>query len=164
MLPKSICFVDLETTGTNAYFGKIIEIGILKVENNKVVKRYKQLLNPQTYLDPFIENLTGIRAYELENQPTFESIKDEIYEILKDSVFVAHNVRFDYGFIKSEFRRAGITYKSKHFCTIKLARLLYPDLKKYNLDSIIQNFNIKCANRHRAFDDAAVLWEFVKKK
>lgn len=161
-LPNSICFVDLETSGMSSYYSRIIEIGIIKIENGKVVKKYKQLINPEKYIDPFITNLTGITPKMLENAPTFDSVKDEILEILKDSIFVAHNVRFDYGFIRQEFKKFDITYTSKHFCTVKLARFLFPTLKYYNLDSIIQNFGIECKNRHRAFDDALVLWKFYQ--
>lgn len=160
MLPDSICFVDIETTGTSARYNRIIEIGILKYKNNKLVKKYSQLINPETTVDPFIENLTGIRNKDLINAPIFKDIKEDILDILDDSIFVAHNVRFDYGFLKNEFKRNGINFNSKHFCTVKLARILYPNLKKYNLDSIIENFNIECKKRHRAFDDAEVISKF----
>jgi DNA polymerase-3 subunit epsilon len=163
MLPTSLSFVDIETTGANPISGRVIEIGILRVENNKLVKTYKTLINPQTYVDPFIENMTGITQDLLETAPTFEQIKDEILEILDGSVFVAHNVRFDYGFLRNEYRRFGQQFSFKHFCTVKLARLLYPGHARYNLDSIMERFNITCENRHRAFDDAKVLWEFYQK-
>lgn len=163
MLPTALSFVDIETTGTNPVSGRIIEIGILRVEENRLVKTYKTLINPQRYIDPFIQNLTGITQEHLENAPTFEHIKDEILEILQDSIFVAHNVRFDYGFLRNEYRRFGHSFSAKHFCTVKLARLLYPNFSKYNLDSIMERFNISCENRHRAFDDAKVLWEFYQK-
>ncbi len=163
MLPKSICFIDTETTGLNASYNRIIEVGVLKVVEGELVKEFKTLVNPQTYVDPFIQSMTGISATALEKAPTFEEIKDELSALLEDSIFVAHNVRFDYGFIRNEFKRYGVKFSSKHFCTVKLARLLYPNQKRYNLDAIIQNFNIKCENRHRAFDDAKVLWEFYQK-
>lgn len=162
MLPGSICFVDIETTGTSAAYNRIIEIGIVKILDGKRVYQYKQLINPEAHIDPFIEKLTGITTTELENAPIFPQVADEIYEILKDSVFVAHNVRFDYGFLKNEYRRMNKTFKLKHFCTVKLARLLYPNLGRFNLDRIIENFNIKIKNRHRAFDDALVLYNFYK--
>lgn len=162
LLPKSLCFVDVETSGLNAGYNRIIEIGILKVSDGKLVKEYKTLLNPGTHVDPFIESMTGISSQDLEKAPYFEEVKDELLEIFEDSVFVAHNVRFDYGFFRNEFKRSGVSFKSKHFCTVKLAKALYPNLKRYNLDSIIENFNIECENRHRAFDDAKVIWEFFR--
>jgi DNA polymerase III subunit epsilon len=163
MPDKPLCFVDIETTGINAVNGKIIEIGILKVENNKLINSFETLINPELRIDPFIEQMTGIKYESLTNAPIFSDIKDELLEILDNSIFVAHNVRFDYGFIRNEFKRLGINFKSRHFCTVKLARALYPNLGHYNLDSIMQNFNIKNKNRHRAYGDAAVLWEFYKK-
>lgn len=162
MLSEPISFVDLETTGTSANYNRIIEIGIIKVEKNKIVKKYDTLINPQTSFDPFIQELTGISPRDLENAPTFYDVKDELLEILQGSIFVAHNVMFDYGFIRNEFKRLDISFSSRHFCTVKLARLLYPDWKKYNLDILIEKFNIEIKRRHRAFDDAAVLWHFFR--
>lgn len=159
-LPTSLSFIDVETTGANAAYGRIIEIGIIKVVDGKVVREFKTLLNPNAYLDPFIENMTGINSIELETAPEFYEIKDELLEIFEDSIFVAHNVRFDYGFIRNEFKRVGIRFSSKHFDTIKLARLLYPNYRRYSLDAIIENFGITCKSRHRAFDDAKVIYEF----
>lgn len=163
MLPTNLSFVDIETTGASPQKGRIIEIGILRVENNILVKTYNTLINPQTYIDPFITQLTGIHPKTVEDAPTFEQVKDEILEILKDSVFVAHNVRFDYGFLRNEFRRFGHHFSTKHFCTVKLARLLYPGSARYNLDSIIERFGFSCENRHRAFDDAKILFDFYTK-
>ena len=137
MLPQSICFVDVETTGTSAFYNRVIEIGIVKTLNGEIVKEYKTLINPQTHIDPFIEQLTGIDPISLENAPTFEEVAPEIYELLSDSFFVAHNVRFDYGFLRNEFKRSGIKLSLKHFCTVKLSRLLYPDMKRHNMDAII---------------------------
>ena len=125
-LPDKLSFVDIETTGTSVSYSRIIEIGILKVQNNKLVKKYNTLINPETSIDPFIEKFTGISQKDVEKAPTFYDIKDDILELLSGSVFVAHNVRFDYGFLRNEFKRYDITFTSKHFCTVKLARLLYP--------------------------------------
>ncbi|MBP7832756.1 MAG: GIY-YIG nuclease family protein [Candidatus Levybacteria bacterium] len=162
MLNSPFCFVDIETTGGNPLRNRIIEIGIIRVENFKVVAEYKSLINPHSSLDPFIQNLTGISASDLERAPSFSSIKKDILELLVDSVFVAHNVRFDYGFVRSEFKREDISFSLKQLCTVKLARYLFPGFSHYNLDSIISNFEIPCESRHRAFDDAKVLWEFMQ--
>lgn len=162
MLPRTISFVDLETTGSRFGSDRIIEIGIVRVENNRVVKKFQSLVNPETYLPPFIEQMTGIHTADLESAPSFRSIKDEVLELLSDSLFVAHNVRFDYGFLRSEFKRMEKTFSSKHLCTVKLFRSLYPQLQHHNLDALIQHFGFRCENRHRAFDDAHVLWQFYK--
>ncbi len=160
MLPTKLAFVDIETTGHRSSYDRIIEIGILRVEDNKLVKTYQSLINPQSHLPKEITMLTGIRAEELENAPTFRTIKDEILELLADCTFVAHNVRFDYGFLKHELMRENISFTTKHFCTVRLSRLLYPSWPRHNLDAVMQYCNISCANRHRAFDDAQVLFEF----
>lgn len=160
MLPSSLCFIDVETTGGTPIHNRIIEIGIIKVVDGKVTKKFKSLINPQQYLSPFIQQLTGINPQDLESAPRFEDIRKDILELLIDSVFVAHNVRFDYGFLRHEFKRCGISFTAKQLCTVKLARLLFPGFKSYNLDSIVANFGISCENRHRAMDDAKVLWDF----
>ncbi|MBP9814935.1 MAG: 3'-5' exonuclease, partial [Candidatus Levybacteria bacterium] len=128
MLPSSLCFLDLETTGTSPVYGRIIDIGIIRVDNGKITKVYEKLVNPERGLDPFISQMTGIRAEHLAEAPNFESIKEEVLELLADSVLVAHNVRFDYGFLRQEFKRFDISFTSKHFCSVKLARHLYPSL------------------------------------
>jgi len=163
MLPVKIAFVDLETSGSSASGDRIIEIGILRVEKNKLVKKFKSLVNPQTQISEFISDMTGINHQDLENAPTFRQIQDEVKELLDDAVFVAHNVRFDYGFIRGEFKRLGLTFASQNFCTVKLFRALHPELYHHNLDSLITYYNFECKNRHRAYDDAKVLWDFYRK-
>lgn len=162
MLPSKLAFVDIETTGMSLTRDRIIEIGILRVEENQLVKSYQTLINPQTYISPFIEQMTGIQKDELDAAPMFEDVKETILELLEDCIFVAHNVRFDYGFIKSEFERFNRKFQAKHFCTVKLSRLLYPRYRHHNLDSLIKRFQFDCTRRHRAFDDAAVLFSFYQ--
>lgn len=162
MTDKPISFVDVETTGTNAYGGKIIEIGIIRTVGSVVVQEYQTLINPGLRIDPFIEKITGISSIDLENAPSFEAVKDKIFEILNDSIFVAHNVRFDYGFVRNEFKRVGINFTSKHFDTVKLAKILYPGHTHYNLDALTRRHGIVIQNRHRAFGDAEAIWNFFK--
>lgn len=163
MLPRILSFVDIETTGTSIAYSRIIEIGILRFEQERLVEEFSTLINPLTRIDPYIEKLTGISQFELEKAPVFEEVKDKILEILSDSIFVAHNVRFDYGFIRNEFKRVGIPFFLKQMCTVKLARRLYPGYSNYNLDNLIENFHLKCKNRHRALDDAKVIYQFYIK-
>lgn len=157
-----LAFVDIETTGSRINHDRIIEIGILRVENNQLVRTYQQLINPETYISPFIEQITHISTKDVVNAPTFEDIKEELLEVLDGCVFVAHNVRFDYGFLKNEFRRYGHQFAPKHFCTVKLSKALFPQYTHHNLDALMQRFNITCENRHRAFGDAKVLWDFYQ--
>lgn len=163
MLPKSLCFLDTETTGINPSFSRIIEIGIIRVEDNKIVRRLNTLINPETGISPYITNITGLTTKDVEDAPTFRQVSAEILDILKDSIMVAHSARFDYGFLKNEFRRLEKSFSIKHFCSVKLARTLFPGLDYYNLDSIISHFDITCENRHRALDDAKVIFDFYLK-
>ncbi len=153
-------FVDIETTGSRVQYDRVIEIGILRVEEGRLIKTYNKLINPQIYLSPYIEQMTGISSLELERAPVFDEVKEEIMEMLDSSVFVAHNVRFDYGFLKNELRRYGLDLSLKQLCTVKLSRALYPHYRKHNLDALIDRFHFSCENRHRAFDDARILWDF----
>lgn len=159
----NLAILDVETTGSTASYDRIIEIGLIRIEKNKVVKKLNTLLNPEVSLSPFIENLTGITSLDLENAPLFSEIKSDVIEMLEGCVFVAHNARFDYSFIRQELRRIGIPYSAKQLCTVKLSRMLFPSFSHHNLDSIIERFEIECKKRHRAFDDAWVLWEFLQK-
>lgn len=159
----NLAILDVETTGATAPYDRIIEIGLIRVEKNKVVKKLNTLLNPEVTISPFIENLTGIKGSDLENAPLFSDIKNDVVEMLEGCVFVAHNARFDYSFVRQELRRIGIPYSAKQLCTVKLSRLLFPNFPHHNLDSIIERFEIECKRRHRAFDDAWVLWEFLQK-
>ncbi len=162
MLPDKLAFVDIETTGSRSRFDRIIEIGILRVENDQIIKTYSSLVNPQRYVPPEIELLTGITSEEIEHSPTFREIADEVLSLLEDTVFIAHNVRFDYGFLKAEFKRINKVFTAKHLCTVRLSRLLFPEFANHNLDSIIKRFNIPCARRHRALDDANAIFQFYK--
>lgn len=162
-LPRKFAFVDVETSGPTPTRDRIIEIGIIRVEDGKVVETLDTLINPQTHVPPEIEYLTGIESNDLISAPTFDEVIGKVKELLTDCVFVAHNARFDYAFIKNEFRRYDQKLRCKTLCTVKLFRKLFPDIARHNLDSVIENFQIKCDKRHRAFSDAFVLWEFYKK-
>ncbi len=163
MLPPRITFVDVETTGGRSAYDRIIEIGMLRVENNEVARTFSSLINPHTYIPQEIERLTGITQKDVERAPSFREVADEILEMLDESIFVAHNVRFDYGFLKQEFLRLNTAFSSKQFCTVRLSRNLFPAYRHHNLDSIIERFGLRCESRHRALDDAKVIYEFYLK-
>ncbi len=162
MLPDTLCFVDVETTGMRPTWDRVIEIGAIRVENGKIVKRFETLLNPGGFLPPEITSLTGITTRDLDKAPSFWEIKQEFLNILEGAVFVAHNVRFDYSFLKNEFKRLGHTFSPKHFCTARLSRYLYPRYSSHSLDSLINRFGLKVENRHRALGDAQATLEFFQ--
>lgn len=163
MLPDSLTFIDVETTGGSFTFDRVVEIGIVRVKGGQVVDTFESFVNPQRHIPPEITMITGIRTEDVEHAPTFRQIRDQVEELLHDTVFVAHNVRFDYGFMKHEFSLVGTPFTAKQMCTARLSRLLYPQHRRHNLDSIIERFGFSCERRHRAFDDAMVLWEFYQR-
>jgi len=162
-LPDHLTFVDIETTGMSAQYSRIIEIGLVKVDFGKVTKTYETLFNPYQHIDPFVERLTGISTEDLIHAPLFHEKCDELLPFFEDTVFVAHNARFDYSFLKEEFLKIGVDFHPKKLCTVQLARILYPGWKRYSLDSVIAWGGFQCENRHRAFSDAYVLWDFYQK-
>jgi len=162
MLPRNFTFVDVETTGTSFRGDRVIEIGLIRVEEGKVVKTFESLINPQQHISQNIVNLTGISPKELEYAPTFRELHKEIKEMFDDSIFVAHSAAFDYGFIKNEFKLLEQSFTSRYLCTVKLSRAFFPEYSSHNLDSIINRFNFDCKARHRALGDAQVLVDFME--
>jgi DNA polymerase-3 subunit epsilon len=159
---QPLVFVDVETTGGRSHTSRIIDIGVIRVENGVVVRSLNQLIQPNEPIPTFITNLTGISNEMLWNQPTFDAIAPDLEDILDGAVFIAHHVLFDYSFIKAEFKRAGITFNSDRACTVKLSRLLHPEQYRHGLDYIIERMNLIVEHRHRGYDDAEVLWKFVQ--
>ncbi|HVZ58848.1 MAG TPA: exonuclease domain-containing protein [Patescibacteria group bacterium] len=162
MLPTKLAFVDIETTGGRFSWDRVIEIGIVLTEDGETSQTYSTLINPQTSIPPEIEKMTGISNHDVEAAPTFREVAGDILTLLKDYTFVAHNVRFDYGFLKAEFARLGATFCPKHFCTVRLSRALYPQYRRHNLDSLLERFSIKIESRHRALSDAVAIQTFYR--
>ena len=160
MQHRPLVFLDIETTGGSPRYSRITEIGALRVENNKIVKTFKQLINPEKRVPKFITNLTGITDEMLWEAPTFRGIADDLELFLDDALFIAHNVSFDYGFIKMEFERIGYKFKMDRACSARLSKRLYPEHKSHALDRLIERMNLDVTNRHRAYDDAEVIWKF----
>lgn len=159
---KPLVLLDIETTGGSAKNSRITEIGALRIENGKVVGKYQQLLNPEEPIPYFITNLTGIDDAMVWEAPTFRGIADDLELFLSDAIFVAHHVSFDYSFIKMEFERIGYKFSMDRICSAKLSRRLYPEHKSHALDRIIERLGIDVTNRHRAYDDAEVIWKFIR--
>lgn len=147
--------IDVETTGQSAYQGRITEIGMVKVVDGEIVDEYSTLINPQTFIPPFITAFTGITNEMVALAPVFDEVKGRIKSFLGTNVFVAHNVNFDYSFLNASFLRSGYEeIKNEKLCTVRLARRLLPTTKSKSLESLIQYYNIPVKNRHRALDDA----------
>lgn len=159
---QNFTIVDVETTGGSPFFNRVIEIGLLRVEKGEVVEQYQTLLNPGMPIPEFITEMTGISDDAVAGAPAFEDIAEELAAKFEGNIFVAHNSQFDYGFLKEEFRRLGYGFTLPQLCTVRLSRALYKEHKHHNLTAIIERFEFDCANRHRAFDDAKVLWDFLQ--
>ncbi len=159
---KNFTIVDLETTGGSAYFNRIIEIGVLRVERGEVVARYSQSINPQIPIPEMITKITGLTDRDVAGAPLFEEVADELITFFEDAIFVAHNVMFDYSFLKEEYRRLGYSFNLDRLCTVRLSRALFPQHKRHNLAALIERHEFEAGNRHRAFDDAHVLWQFFQ--
>lgn len=160
MQGRPLIFVDVETTGGTPVDGRILEIGALRVENDKIVGRLNQVLDPEGPVPGWITQLTGITGHDTSGQPTFADIGAELSRFFKGAIFVAHNVNFDYGFFAAEFRRLGQRFAMDKLCTVRLSRALYPEQRSHRLDAVIARHGYRVANRHRAYDDAEVLHRF----
>jgi DNA polymerase-3 subunit epsilon len=163
LLAPSIVFVDLETTGANPAFDRIIEVGIVKVTEGQVEYEWSTLVDPGESIPPLIQGFTGISNEMVRGAPVFRDIADEVFARIEGSLFVAHNARFDYGFLKNEFRRLERAFQPRVLCTVKLSRALYPEHHRHGLDALIGRHNLACDARHRALGDARVLWDFVQR-
>ena len=161
-LHERIAIVDLETTGTAAASDGITEIGIVRVLNGEVIEEWSSLVNPETTIPPEIQALTGITDAMVRDAPTFSELADEVLARLDGHLFVAHNARFDYGFIKNAFRRHGVPFTADVLCTVRLSRKLYPQYAQHNLDSLIARHGLDAPGRHRAMGDARMAWQFMQ--
>jgi DNA polymerase-3 subunit epsilon len=153
-----LVFVDLETTGANFAGDRIIEIGLVEVDRDGV-REWSALIDPERPVSPFITGLTGIDTAMVESAPAFAQLAPEILTRLRGRLFIAHNARFDYGFLKHEFLRAGIDFRATNLCTVKLSRALFPGHRRHNLDTLVARHGIAASDRHRALGDARVLWK-----
>jgi len=161
-----VCFVDVETTGSSPARERVTEVGVVTVDadgDSVRVQEWSSLVNPGVPIPPEIQWLTGITNVMVREAPGFAALADELADRLRDAIFVAHNARFDYGFLKAEFARAGITWSTRTLCTVRLSRLLYPDRGPHSLDAIVARFGIEGEQRHRALGDARVLWRLLQR-
>ncbi len=156
-----LAFIDLETTGGRPTSDRITEIAIVRTYNGVEVDRWESLVYPDIPIPQMIQQMTGINNEMVRNAPSFDELLPVILEMLKDHVVVAHNARFDVGFLRNAYRHYGEEFKNAIVCTVKLSRNLYPRFKRHNLDAIIKRFDLSCEARHRAMGDAAALPQLV---
>jgi DNA polymerase-3 subunit epsilon len=172
LLPQDLVFVDLETTGGNAAYHRITEVGIVRMESGEVVEEWSSLINPECRIPSYIEGFTGITNEMVAGAPRFADIAALVLEKLqapalgpaqRAPIFVAHNARFDYSFLRTEFRRLDVHFSAKVLCTVKLSRRLFPEYPRHSLDAVMERHQLTCTERHRALGDARVLGDFWSK-
>lgn len=162
MFDSPAVFVDIETNGGNGAGGRITEIALIRVENGDVVEEFTSLVNPGGPLPYWITRLTGITNEDVAEAPYFDEIASEVHRVLDGAIFVAHNVRFDFSFVKRQLEAAGYRFKPKLFCTVRMSRAMYPEHKGHSLEKIINRHNISTESRHRAYADAKATFDFTK--
>jgi len=168
ILPRDLVFVDLETTGGNAAFHRITEVGIVRMQDDRVVEEWSSLVNPECRIPAYIEAFTGITNEMVAGAPRFSDLAALVLTKLRSPtrespIFVAHNARFDYSFLRTEFRRLDVHFSAKVLCTVKLSRRLFPEYPRHSLDAVMERHRLTCAARHRALGDARVLGDFWSK-
>ncbi|MFK8058146.1 MAG: exonuclease domain-containing protein [Saprospiraceae bacterium] len=154
--------VDLETTGLKASRHRITEIAIILHDGEKEISRWHTLINPEVVINTAITELTGITNDLVNTAPKFYEVAKQIVELTEDYVFVGHNVRFDYTFLREEFSRLGFTYTRKQLCTLQLARRVFPGGKSYALGKLCKKLNIHHQDAHRAVADAQATADLMK--
>jgi DNA polymerase-3 subunit epsilon len=160
MFEYPVVFVDIETTGGSYRNSRVLEVAAIRVENGEIVKEFSTLVDPGTRIPPVITSITGITEHDIVGAPGFEDIADELLELLDGAVFVAHNVRFDYSFLKQEFAMIGTSFNPRLLCTVRLSRYLYSEQKGHSLEKIIARHSIPVLDRHRALEDARAILYF----
>jgi DNA polymerase-3 subunit epsilon len=155
--------VDIETTGGHSDSNGITEIAIYIHDGNRIVDEFASLVNPGVPIPPFLENYTGITNQMVKNAPPFSQVASKVYELLKDNIFIAHNVNFDYSFIHYQLQQNGFNLNTQKLCTVRLSRKVFPGYKSYSLGNICAALSIPITNRHRAAGDAIATVKLFEK-
>jgi DNA polymerase-3 subunit epsilon len=160
---KLYAVVDIETTGGMARRDRITEIAILLFDGESIIDQYDTLINPERSIPYEITRITGINDAMVANAPKFYEVARKIVEMTEGAIFVAHNVRFDYSFLREEFASLGFTFTRRQLCTVVLSRKSFPGLRSYSLGNLIRHFGISVENRHRALDDALATVDILRR-
>ena len=153
-------FVDIETSGGSWKNSRVIEVAAIRYENGEITDQFQTLINPGTSIPYYITQITGLTDGDVALSPQFAEIAPELFEFMQGAVFVAHNVRFDYSFLKAEFAACGLDFKPRLLCTVRLSRALYADQKGHSLQKLIERHSIEVDSRHRAYADARAILDF----
>lgn len=154
--------VDIETTGGYAAANGITEISIHVFDGKQVIEKFETLVNPGQPIPSYITAMTGISDKMVAKAPSFEDVAERIYLLLQDRIFIAHNVNFDYSFVKSHLKEAGFELNTKKLCTVRLSRKIIPGLPSYSLGKLARSLDITIHDRHRAGGDSAATVEIFR--
>lgn len=146
--------IDTETTGGSPKKDKLTEIAVIVHDGKEIIREFSTLINPECKIPYYITQITGITNEMVAGAPKFYEIARELIELTENKVFVAHNVHFDYNFIRNEYSRLGYDYKRDRLCTVRLSQKLIPGLKSYSLGKLCKELHIPVNGRHRASGDA----------
>lgn len=155
--------IDVETTGGVARYERITEIAIVLHDGDKVLNTFSTLLNPERSIPRQITQLTGITDQMVAHAPKFFEVAKQIVQLTEGKIFVAHNVNFDYSFVREEFLRLGYDFQRRQLCTVRLARKVFPGLPSYSLSNLKKHFEIHADKSHRALDDTLATTRLFEK-
>lgn len=151
--------VDLETTGGRPEFDRVMEVGVVITDGQRIIETYETLVNPGREIPPFIQGMTGIYPDMVAEAPSFDEVAEVLFEMLQGKIFIAHNVNFDYHFLRHHFHLLNFPFNAKRLCTVRYARKVVPGLPSYSLGKLCKNLDIVVNGRHRALGDATATAE-----
>lgn len=160
LFEQPLAIVDLETTGGDPRADRVTEVGVVLVDGAQR-QEWSTLVNPGVSIPLSIQRFTGITDDMVAGAPRFSDIAEELAALLHGRLFIAHNARFDHGFLRNEFARVGLEFAPRVLCTVRLSRALYPRFPKHGLDALIERFDLHCDARHRAIGDARLVRDFL---
>lgn len=152
--------VDLEATSTGSK-AKIIQVGIVVIEDGKIVDHYTTDVNPHEPLDAHIKELTGLTDQRLAQAPDFSQVARKIFDLVKDGIFVAHNVQFDANLLAENLFFEGYELRNPRVDTVELAQVFFPELEKYSLPILCWELGISLKHAHTALSDAQATAELL---
>ena len=154
--------VDVESTGGAGEMNRITEVGIALVDDTEIVETFHTLVDPGAPISPFVQKLTGITDEMVQGAPQFQKIAEKVDELLRDRIFVAHNVQFDLKMMRTELKRCCITFDPPRLCTVKLSRRVFPGFPSYSLHNLTESLGLSDFHHHRAMDDTLACAEILK--
>ena len=160
LFEQPLAIVDLETTGGDPRVDRVTEVGVVLIDG-ATRREWSSLVNPEVSIPSNIQRFIGITDAMVADAPRFADLAGELAMLLQGRLFIAHNARFDHGFLRNEFARLGVSFSPQVMCSVKLSRALYPGFPRHGLDALMERLGIGCDARHRALGDARVVRDFL---